>query len=133
MRLYERFWLILSIVVVAGILAASVLWVFDHPFGISWDEAQYFNQDQSDIRTLKTEGLHSLARAFYYTDTLRPPAYRVLMIPFTYTLAFSPALARMVSLACFVITLLLVFQATSRVAGKSAAAFAVIFLISLRA
>ncbi len=128
MRKAERFSLILSIVVLAGILAAAVFWALDHPFPINWDEAQYFNQDQSDIRALKTEGLHGLARNFFHYDPLRPPAYRVLAIPFTYLLGFNPAVARFVSLACFVATLFLTFLGVWRMAGRVAAAFAVIFL-----
>ncbi len=124
----QNFWPIFAVLVIGLIVAASVSWILDHPFGISWDEAQYFNRVQEDVRIFDVGGFRALAKSFLLEDRVRPPAYRVLMFPFSYLLGFSPAKARFVSLSFFVISLLFVYLATRRIAGRAAGAFAVIFL-----
>lgn len=130
MRFTERLWLIFAVVSVSLVVAAGVSWIVNHPYGADWDEAQYFNQAQTDIRIFEVNGLgvRSLAKAFLLTDRPRPPAYRMLVIPFSYLLGFSPAKARLVSLAFFVLSLLFVYFGTRRIAGRVGSAFAVIFL-----
>jgi len=48
----KKFWTAFAILTVALIIISSIIWIVDHPFGISWDEAGYFNrviQDQKRI------------------------------------------------------------------------------------
>lgn len=124
----NKTWLTFAILTVSLIVTASVFWIIDHPFGISWDEAGYFNQMQSDLVHFKADGLRGLVRALSFEDRGRPPAYRLFIIPFTYLLGFSPVMVRMVSIAALLASLLFVYLGARSIAGPKSGAFAVIFL-----
>ena len=123
-----RFWTSFAILTSIVLLIATTRWMFDHPYGISWDEAGYFNTVLIDIKSLHDGGLHSLGRSLLHEDTVRPPAYRVLAIPFLVLFGFRTVTARLISLAFFGLSLLFVYLATRRIASPAAGAFAVLFL-----
>lgn len=81
-KLEQKFWPFFASLTVCLIVASSVSWIYKHPYSISWDEAYYFNQVQTDIKVLKTEGFKSVAKAFLHTDNtrLRPIEFLQLFI-----------------------------------------------------
>jgi 4-amino-4-deoxy-L-arabinose transferase-like glycosyltransferase len=100
----------------------------DHLEAISWDEALYFNQVIQDANAIKSGSLHEIARTQMREDSLRPPAYRLLSIPFVLVFGFSPTVVRLVSTGFSIVTLLIVFLATRSIAGTKAGVVATIFL-----
>ncbi|MGO9019222.1 MAG: ArnT family glycosyltransferase [Syntrophobacteraceae bacterium] len=127
-NLGKRFWVILAIITVSFILMASLLWIVDHPYGISWDEARYLNQVQADIAHSEAHGFRGFVRALLLEEREIPPAYRAFAIPYTYLFGFSAIAARLVSLALLAATLLFVYLGARSIAGPEAGAFSVIFL-----
>ena len=121
-------WVIAAILTTALILIGCLAWIQDHPYGTSWDESLYFNEVITDLQTFRNSGVAGLARSIVVADPYRPPAYRVLAVPFLLVTDFSPTVARLISLSFLVVTLALVFLATRRVAGTAAGVVALIFL-----
>ena len=131
----KRYWDAFAIVTVALIVIASISWIYDHPFGISSDDAAYFNRILLDSKRIEQGGSEFFGGGFIFfagsmllEDRYRPPAYRLLVAPFVYVFGFSPITVRLVSLGFFVVSLLLVYLTARRIAGAAAGAFAVIFL-----
>jgi 4-amino-4-deoxy-L-arabinose transferase-like glycosyltransferase len=127
-KVEQHYWFGFAALIIVLIFMASVLWMRDHPFGIGWDEAEYFDRALSDLNHLKDDGLVAFVRGMLFEDTIRPPAYRLLVIPFTFVFGFSPATVRLVSLSIFVFGLVFVYLTAKNIAGPSAGAFALIFL-----
>src|SRR5579859_6145999 len=121
-------WVIAAILTTALILIGCLAWIQDHPYGTSWDESLYFNEVITDLQTFRNSGVAGLARSIVVADPYRPPAYRVLAVPFLLVTDFSPTVARLISLSFLVVTLALVFLSTRRVAGTAAGVVALIFL-----
>lgn len=118
----RRFRLIFTVLTVASVLAASTIWILDHPYGTGWDEAQYINCAHHDVAAVKEGDLLVFGR--WARD--KPPAYRLFLLPITLTLGVTPATLRFVSLAFLLGTLLFVYLAAQQIADKTAGAFAVI-------
>ncbi len=123
----RKLWLPLAVLSVVLVTIASISWMKDDPEAISWDEAVYFNQVIHDANAVKSGGLHYGARTLLLEDFVRPPAYRLLSIPFVFVFGFSPTVVRLVSTGFFLVTLLIVFLATRPIAGREAGAIAAIF------
>jgi hypothetical protein len=116
---------------VVVIVMAAIRWSLAHPFGAVWDEAAYFNEIQIDGQRLRTGHLYKLAGRLLFGSFGRPPAYRVLALPFVGLFGFHATQERLVTLACFVLSALFVFLAARRVSGAlSAALAALIFVLS---
>jgi 4-amino-4-deoxy-L-arabinose transferase-like glycosyltransferase len=124
--LYRTFWLFLAATVVTIILVASIIWARAHPFGVHWDEAEYLNQVGIDAQRLWAGKLLSLGGRILIKSFGRPPAYRILVLPFLAIFGFHVLVARLVSLGCFALSGWFVYLATRRVAGSAAGAFAVL-------
>ena len=73
----ERFWLGFAILTVCLIVTSSVVWMHNHPFGINWDETEYFDRILSDVHRLKEGGILQLINAYLTEDIIRPPARKV--------------------------------------------------------
>jgi len=121
-----RLWLLFTGVSVLLILMAATRWILDHPYGIHWDEALYFNQAVTNIWKFKSENLHKIGGVFLSGDSSRPPAYRVLVLPLLALFGFKIAVARFVSLALSSVSAWLIYLATRRVGSPVAGAFAVL-------
>src|ERR1700720_1157589 len=100
-RFERKFWPILAILTVIMIMLAAIRWSLAHPYGIHWDEAQYFDDVGIDVQRLLTGHLVKLGGRILIKSWGRPPAFRLLALPFLALFGFHTATARLVSLACF--------------------------------
>jgi hypothetical protein len=126
-----RYWIYFAVVTLVVILIAAIRWSLGHPFGIHWDEAQYLNEIQLDVQRLRAGLLLRLAGRLLIKSGGRPPAYRLLALPFLAIFGFHTVAARLVSLACYCMSARFIYLAARRVGGGVAGAFAVlIFALS---
>jgi 4-amino-4-deoxy-L-arabinose transferase-like glycosyltransferase len=124
-------WPVLAAVTVAVIMLAAIRWSLDHPYGIHWDEAQYFNDIGIDVQRLRGWMLLKLGGRILIKSWGRPPAFRLVALPFLALFGFHTATARLVSLACFGLSAWFIYLATRRIGSRAAGAFAVlIFALS---
>lgn len=100
--------------------------MFNHPYGIHWDEALYFNNLLRDLHNLHSGSLRQLGSIFIGGDVRRPPANLLLALPFVATFGFHTVIPRLVTLACWVVSGWLVYLTTRRMGSKAAAAMAVL-------
>lgn len=122
----RSFWLASAAFTVIVIALAGIRWSLDHPYGIHWDEAYYFNQAFSDIRILHGGSLHKIGGDILRGDSSRPPAYRLLALPFLALFGLHTATARLVSLAFYVGSAWFIYAGTRRVASSAGAGVAVL-------
>ena len=127
----ERPWLWLIGLLLVPLVVAAVRWMLDHPYGIHWDEALYFNNLLRDLHNLHSGSLRQFGSIFIGGDVRRPPANLLLALPFVATFGFHTVIPRLVTLACWAVSGWLVYLTTRRMTGKAAAALAVlIFCLS---
>src|SRR3984885_1532865 len=108
-------WSSFAAVTLGVLVVAAIRWSLDHPFGIHWDEASYFNDVGLDLQRARSMMLLKLAGRLLLRCYGRPPAYRILALPFLALFGFHTTIARMVSLGCFVLSSGFVYAATRRV------------------
>lgn len=123
------FWILFATATVLVIILAAVPWSLAHPFGIHWDEAQYFNEALIDVQRLQNGKLLTLGRRILLWSGGIPPAYRILAVPFLALFGFHTTTARFLSMAWFVIGAIFVYLATRRIASRAAGAFAVLIFV----
>jgi len=124
-------WPFLSAAAVLVILSAAIVWSHAHPFGIHWDEAEYLDQVGVDVQRLWAGRILTLGGRILIKTLGKPPAYRLLVLPFLAVFGFHAMVARLVSLACFALSSWFVYLATCRIGGRVAGAIAVfIFALS---
>jgi Dolichyl-phosphate-mannose-protein mannosyltransferase len=117
--------------VVLAIAAAAIRWILDHPYGIHWDEALYFNNALKDIHNLYSGELRQWGSILIGGDIRRPPANLLIALPFLVLFGFHTAIARLVTLACWGVSGWFVYLTTRRVANPAAAAVAaLVFCLS---
>ena len=121
-----RFWAVFAGATTIVIIAAAIVWSLQHPYGIHWDEAQYFDDVGLDLQRLKHGMLIRLGGRILIKSWGRPPAFRLLALPFLALFGFHTVIARLVSLACFVLSSWFIYLATRRIASSVAGAFAVL-------
>ena len=114
----DRSWFILLAVTLLLLFITAAKWMCDHPYAISWDEAEYFNVVLADQSILRDSGLRALRTHILYSDRIRPPAYRLLIIPFYSIAGFSPFIGRMVSFGFHWIGLAFLYLTTLRIADR---------------
>jgi 4-amino-4-deoxy-L-arabinose transferase-like glycosyltransferase len=119
-------WFFLAPTLIAAILVAAVCWSFAHPYGVHWDESQYLNDLQIDGQRFRTGHLFKLAGRILIKDFGRPPAYRLLGFPFIGVFGYHTTGARLISLACYVLSAFVVFLTVRRMTTPAAGAFAVL-------
>jgi Dolichyl-phosphate-mannose-protein mannosyltransferase len=113
------------------LITAGLVWSFHHPYGASWDEAQYLNEAQIDVQRLDHGMLLRLGGRILIKSGNRPPAYRLFALPVLGLIGFSAMKARLISLMCFVLSALFVYRGSRRIAGSDASAFsALVFCLS---
>jgi 4-amino-4-deoxy-L-arabinose transferase-like glycosyltransferase len=122
----RRWWPLFAAFAVAVIIIAAVVWSRAHPHGIHWDEAEYLDQVGVDVQRLWAGKLLSLGGRLLVKTYGRPPAYRILVLPFLAVFGFHVLVARLVSLGCFALSSWFTYLATRRIAGRTAGAFAVL-------
>jgi 4-amino-4-deoxy-L-arabinose transferase-like glycosyltransferase len=97
----ERRALLFTGLLLLAILIAAIRWILDHPFGIHWDEALYFNGALRDLHNLHSGSLRKLGSLLIGGDVRRPPGNLLLALPFLALFGFHTAIARLVTLACW--------------------------------
>lgn len=100
--------------------------MLDHPYGIHWDEALYFNNLLRDLHNLHSGSLRQLGSILIGGDVRRPPANLLLALPFVATFGFHTVVPRLVTLACWGVSGCFVYLTTRRMGSKAAAALSVI-------
>src|SRR5208337_480453 len=124
-------WPVLAAAGVTIIMVAAVCWSLHHPYGASWDEAEYLNEAQIDAQRLQHGMLLRLGGRILIKSLGRPPAYRVLALPVLGLFGFHTVAVRLVSLACFALSALFVYLAARRVRSSAAGGFAaLVFCLS---
>ncbi|HVS88079.1 MAG TPA: glycosyltransferase family 39 protein [Candidatus Acidoferrum sp.] len=130
-RAEDRSWLLLTGLLLLPIIVAAVRWILDHPYGIHWDEALYFNNVLRDLHNLYSGSPRQLGSILIGGDIRRPPANLLLALPFLALFGFHTAIARLVTLACWGVSGWLTYLTTRRMSSPAAGALAVlIFCLS---
>jgi hypothetical protein len=127
----DRHAFVFTCIVVLAIAAAAVRWILDHPYGIHWDEALYFNNVLRDIHNVYSGSVRQLGSILIGGDVRRPPANLLLALPFLVVFGFHTAVARFVTLACWGVSTWFIYLTTRRIANPSAGALAaLVFCLS---
>ena len=121
-----NFWPYFAAAAVIMMMLVALRWSLAHPYGTSWDEAEYINQVVIDAQRLETGRLLTLGGRILIKSWGRPPAYRLFALPVIALFGFHTVTARLASLACFGATSLFIYLATRRFSGQVASAFAVL-------
>jgi 4-amino-4-deoxy-L-arabinose transferase-like glycosyltransferase len=125
------FWPLFAAMTVMVIITAAIFWARAHPFGVHWDEALYLDEAGTDVQRLWAGKLLTLGGRILLKTFGRPPAYRILVLPFLAIFGFHVMVARLVSIGCFALSSWFVYLAARQVAGRTAGAFAaLIFVLS---
>lgn len=118
-------WLLLAGGVAFLLVVAATRWILDHPYGIHWDEAYYFNEALADLHKLHHGNPRQLA-SILIADPFRPPAYRLSVLPFFALFGFHVAMARFVTLTLWLATAGFIFLTSRRIASQGAGVVAVL-------
>ena len=130
-RSVRNLWVFFAVLAVTLISAVAIHRSLDHSTGFHWDEAIYINEASVDSQRLRCGMLLKLAGRILVKSWGRPPAYRILAVPFLAIFGFHTTIARIVTLACFGFSALFIYLGTRRVATATAGAFAaLIFCLS---
>jgi len=128
---HERSWLWLIAFLLIPLVVAAIRWIVDHPYGIHWDEALYFNNVLIDLQKLHAGSLRKLASILIGPDGAHPPGNLLLALPFLAVFGFRTAIARLVTLACWGVSGGILYLTTRRIASPAAGAMAVlVFCVS---
>lgn len=127
----DRWWLLLAAISVIAILAAASRWILYHHYGINWDEAEYLNQALLNLRILHSGNLHHIGGMILIGDPFRPPAYRLLVLPFLALFGHSIAVARFMTLAFSALSAWFIYSCTRRISAPVAGIIAaLVFCLS---
>lgn len=130
-RSEERYTVAFTCLAVLAIVAAAVRWILDHPYGIHWDEALYFNNALRDIHNVDSGSLRQFASILVGGDVRRPPANLLVALPFLVLFGFHTAIARFVTLTCWGVSACFIYVTTRRIANPAAGALAaLVFCLS---
>ncbi|WP_428376047.1 ArnT family glycosyltransferase [Lichenicoccus sp.] len=108
--------------VVASASAVSLRWILLHPGVTGWDQIQYIDLSLKDGLTRRLDGPGALRDALFNDYRWMPPGVRFLGLPLVLLHHDSNAAFRLLSLALFIVSILLVFDAGRRLSGIAAAA-----------
>jgi 4-amino-4-deoxy-L-arabinose transferase-like glycosyltransferase len=124
-------WAWFAAVTVIVIILSAICWSLAHAYGTYWDEAQYLNEVSTDLSRLRNGALLRLGGRIFLGFQPRPPAYRLLALPFLALTGFHATIARLSSLVWFALSAWFIYGATRRMASQVAAACSVlIFCLS---
>jgi len=122
----ERSWLWLIAFLLIPVVVAAIRWIVEHPYGIHWDEALYFNNVLIDLQKLHSGSWRKVASILIGPDGAHPPGNLLVALPFLAVFGFHTALARLVTLACWGLSGGTLYLTTRRLASPAAAAVAVV-------
>ncbi len=123
-----NFWPALAILVSGVIFLAILFYILDVSAPKGWDEAMYLNRVYYDWNIFKAEGFQKLIGALHYQEPMRPPGYRIEVLPFNLMFGVHLTALRLHGLFFWMLTLWLVYGTAKMLAGVEGGAFAVIFL-----
>ena len=114
------------------IVLSATRWILDHPYGTYWDEALYLDQAVDNIRILHSGNLRHIGGLILIGDPMRPPAYRLLVLPFLAAFGNRIAVARFLTLAFATFSAFLIYLSGRRIAGRDAGVIAMlVFYVSI--
>src|SRR5260370_25710896 len=93
-----RYSFVFACLIVLAITIAAVRWILDHPYGIHWDEALYFDNVLRDIHNLYSGSLRQLGLILIGGVVPPPPANLLVPLPFLFGFGVSRACTRVVTL-----------------------------------
>jgi dolichyl-phosphate-mannose-protein mannosyltransferase len=120
------FWSLFAAVTVIAIILLAICWSFAHAYGTYWDEAQYLNEVSTDLLRLRSGEVLRLGGRIFLVNQPRPPAYRILALPFLALSGFHTTIARLSSLVWFGLSSWFIYRATRRVGSQVAGALSVL-------
>ena len=122
-----------SVAIACGVAvaAACAAWIRVNPLPSYFDEALYAIHATLDVWAAKTHGLGGVWETLRKADAFRPPAMRLLALPFTLIASPSVTVLRAVSLAGFFAAATIAATAVQRVAGSVAGAIAFTLTMAL--
>ncbi len=121
----------LLVAVLALLSIQACRWSLRHPFGVTWDESNYINFAYRDAQFLRHDGPGRAAKAMIFEDRGRPPAMRIVALPFTAIFGPSVILLRLISLGCLWITAWLFYQSAKRLSDEMVAGAATLLLLAI--
>ena len=116
------YWPVLAAAGVCIVVVAAIIWSLAHPFGIHWDEAEYLNYAQLDAQRLRAGALLTVGGRILVKSWGRPPAFRLIALPFIALFGLHTLTARLVSLSCFCLSARFIYLAAR--SGARASLFA---------
>ncbi len=122
----RNFWPYFAAASVVVIIMAAIRWSLAHPYAIHWDESSYINEARIDLQRLQIGRLVSMLRGLLMESNFRPPAYRIVGLPFLAPFGYHATLARFSSMACFGLSAVFIYLTVRRIGSRIAAAFAVL-------
>lgn len=125
-RLSERWWLSIALICMTVIVLSATRWILDHPYGAYWDEALYLDQAVDNIRILHSGNLRHIGGLILIGDPMRPPAYRLLVLPFLAAFGNRIAVARFLTLGFATFSAFLIYLSGRRLAGRGAGVIAML-------
>lgn len=114
-----------------AVVSAVVRWQLHHPLPLFWDEANYVSQAILDHRFFQSGGVVRLVKALLFEDPLRPPAYRLLVLPWSLFLEPSIPALRCTSLLFSAIAFFFLYRAAWTLHGVDAALAGVTLLAAM--
>lgn len=102
--------------------AAALGWCVRNRGAASWDESAYQNRIAQDVQLERANGFVRAARLTRWTDTARPPAYRLAALPLTTLFGPSLLLLRVASLLALLGGSVLLFGAVRSLTSPGVAA-----------
>ncbi|MBN2375536.1 MAG: glycosyltransferase family 39 protein [Sedimentisphaerales bacterium] len=106
------------------VLIMCIYWIYDHPYGVGWDESGYINRAYMDAVFWAKQGPVDTVRLLMKSDRERPPAYRFLVLPFTILGDATPQITRLVSLGVFTCALVFTYLACRIMVNRWGAIYA---------
>ena len=125
-RRTERWWVSIALVCMTIIVLSAVRWILDHPYGVYWDEALYFDQALNNLRILHSGNLRHIGGLILIGDPMRPPAYRLIVLPFLAAFGSKIAVARFLTLTFATVSAFLIYLCGRRLAGRRAGVIAML-------
>jgi 4-amino-4-deoxy-L-arabinose transferase-like glycosyltransferase len=123
------FWIGFTLCAAIALTIAAYFWIVAHPHPLNWDEAYYINRVSGDVWTLEHLGKRRFLVDLFHADSARPPLYRWLAFPTAFLWGSHPIPLRLTALFFFWVSLGAIYRTAQRLAGATAGAFAVFFLM----
>ena len=118
----RRVWVAAVTAVVAAALVAGGRWGLRHPLPTTWDEAHYDQFLWHDHVRFARGGVRKLVAGLVHDDVGRPPAYRLLVAPWTLWAGVDFAQARVIAVGWLAVTAGVVTATVGRLTRSPAAA-----------